>query len=139
VCILVLVSVICMSLDKHIRNRVPVVCSWGGDTSCSRESTKCPIDSSKSNPRHFQKMTEAELRWGNQPIPLYLFLHPHMSRTSITATKLFTKNTLRLQSRTMVNVPLFGMKERQPTADEKALIDDVVQLCMSPTILDYGS
>jgi len=23
------------------------------------------------------------------------------------------------------------MKERQPTADEKALIDDVVQLCMS--------
>jgi hypothetical protein len=29
----------------------------------------------------------------------------------------------------MVNVPLFGMKERQPTADEKALIDDVVQLC----------
>jgi hypothetical protein len=39
----------------------------------------------------------------------------------------------------MVNVPLFGMKERQPTVDEKALIDDVVQLCMSPTILDYGS
>lgn len=60
-----------------------------------------------------------------------------MSRTSIiSATKLFTrstfKNTLTLQSRTMVNVPLFGMKERQPTADEKALIDDVVQLCMSP-------
>ena len=56
-----------------------------------------------------------------------------MSRTSITATKLFTKSTLRLQSRTMVNVPLFGMKERQPTADEKALIDDVVQLCMFPS------
>jgi hypothetical protein len=73
------------------------------------------------------------------PTHLSLFLQSHMSRTSITATKLFTKNTLRLQSRTMVNVPLFGMKERQPTVDEKALIDDVVQLCMSPTILDYGS
>lgn len=55
-----------------------------------------------------------------------------MSRTSITsATKVFTHNTFKLQSRTMVNVPLFGMKERQPTADEKALIDDVVQLCIS--------
>jgi len=39
----------------------------------------------------------------------------------------------------MVNVPLFGMKERQPTADEKALIDDVVQLCMSPLTQFYGA
>jgi hypothetical protein len=27
------------------------------------------------------------------------------------------------------NAPTFGMKERQPTAEEKALIDDVLQLC----------
>jgi hypothetical protein len=76
-------------------------------------------------------MTEAE-RGGwlyISSIPLLLSIHDY------TATKLFTKNTLSLQSRTMVNVPLFGMKERQPTADEKALIDDVVQLCMSPTTL----
>lgn len=83
-------------------------------------------------------MTEAE-RGGMviyiiNPSPSLSLLpyYTYMSRTSITATKLFTKNTLRLQSRTMVNVPLFGMKERQPTADEKALIDDVVQLCMFP-------
>lgn len=35
----------------------------------------------------------------------------------------------------MVSVPLFGMKERQPTADEKALIDDVVQLCKSLSLI----
>jgi hypothetical protein len=58
--------------------------------------------------------------------------HHYMSRTSITSARL-SRTTPRhtLQLRTMVNVPLFGMKERQPTADEKALIDDVVQLCMS--------
>jgi hypothetical protein len=39
----------------------------------------------------------------------------------------------------MVNVPLFGMKERQPTADEKALIDDVVQLCMFLTHFMMGA
>ena len=27
------------------------------------------------------------------------------------------------------NAPTFGMKERQPTDEEKALIDDVLQLC----------
>lgn len=59
-----------------------------------------------------------------------------MSRTSITTvSKLLrqqpTTTVNRLQLRTMVNVPLFGFKERQPTADEKALIDDVVQLCTS--------
>jgi hypothetical protein len=62
-----------------------------------------------------------------------------MSRTSITsASKLLSrKNTLQL--RTMVNVPLFGMKERQPTADEKALIDDVVQLCQSPFFYEFAA
>lgn len=55
-----------------------------------------------------------------------------MSRTCITASKLLRHQPTvsRLQLRTMVSVPLFGMKERQPTADEKALIDDVLQLCM---------
>jgi hypothetical protein len=27
------------------------------------------------------------------------------------------------------NAPTFGMQQRQPTAEEKALIDDVLQLC----------